>query len=141
VVGIVGHFGHTLDDKGRLTLPVRFRTDFSGTVHLTNYYEGCVAVWTPGEFDRQVREILALHRQGTRDARNQSRVWSDGSSAVDVDKQGRLVIPQGSRQWGDLSGEVTILGAIDHLEIWNPARYDELVAPSAQFFNGTDLVP
>lgn len=141
MVGIVGHFEHTLDDKGRLTLPVRFRADFAGTVHLTNYYEGCVAIWTAGEFERQMREMLAVHREGTRDARNRTRVWSDGSSAVDVDKQGRLVIPVKSRQWADLSGEVTILGAIDHLEIWNPARYESLVAPSAEFFNGSDLAP
>lgn len=139
-MGFVGRFEHTLDDKGRLTLPARFRGEFASTAHLTHYYEGCVAIWTSSEFDRQMREMLAMHRAGTADARNKTRVWSDGASDVDVDKQGRLVLPQKSRQFADLAGEIWILGEFDHLEVWNPARFEERVAPAAEFFSGSDLV-
>jgi MraZ protein len=139
VQGFVGRFEHTLDDKGRLSLPARYRASFPGTALLSHYYEGCVAIWTEAEFDRQMREMQALHRSGTTKGRNRARMWSEGVSEVDVDKQGRLVLPSKSRTFADLAGEICILGQVDHLEVWNPVRHDGQVLPEAPYFLGDDL--
>jgi MraZ protein len=139
VQGFVGRFEHTLDDKGRLILPVRFRPDFQAGANLTRHFEGCLALWTPSEFTRQMREMLELSREGNALARNKARVWSQGASVVEVDRQGRLVVPAPARAFADLAGDVLVIGAIDHVEIWNPQRFEERVAPAEDFFNGSDL--
>lgn len=141
MLGFVGFFEHTLDEKGRLILPARFRAEFGAKAHLTHFFEGCVAVWTTSEFDRQKREVLAHAKENTADARNHMRVWSWGTSDVDVDRQGRFVVPAKSREYAGLAGEVVILGAIDHLEIWNPNWYAERVQPAEQYFSGSGLAP
>ena len=137
--GFVGRFEHSLDDKGRLILPVRFRPEFQGGASLTQHYEGCLALWTPSEFSRQTREMLDLYREGSTSGRNRARVWSQGASTLDVDRQGRLVVPATARAFANLSGDVLVIGALDHIEIWDPQRFNERVAPAEDFFNGSDL--
>ncbi len=139
MLGFVGRFEHSLDDKGRLILPVRFRPEFQAGAHLTQHFEGCLALWTPGEFARQLREMLDLSREGNADARNRARVWSQGASTVEVDRQGRLVVPAHARAFADLAGDVVVIGAIDHVELWNPQRFEDRVAPAEEYFNGSDL--
>ena len=89
MLGFMGHFEHTLDAKGRLILPVRFRPDFERGGHLAHHFEGCLALWTPGEFSRQSSEMLDLSRSGDAASRNRARVWAGGVTPVDVDRQGR----------------------------------------------------
>ena len=139
VFGFVGRFEHSLDDKGRLILPVRFRPHFTEGSNLTPYFEGCLALWPASEFTRQMREMQDLSRQDSASARNRARMWSQGSAAVDVDRQGRLMIPATARTFADLATDVLVIGAIDHLELWNPNRFAERVVPAEQYFNGSDL--
>jgi MraZ protein len=139
VSGFVGRFEHSLDDKGRIVLPVRFRPEFLDGTTLTQHFEGCLALWPPAEFARQLRAMQELYREGTTDARNKARVWSQGASTVDVDRQGRLVVPQSARIFAALDAEVLVIGALDHLELWSPERFNERVAPAEDFFNGSDL--
>src|SRR5665811_37422 len=119
MLGFVGRFEHTLDAKGRLILPVRFRPEFERGGYLSQHFEGCVALWTQGEFARQLDEMLELSRAGNSDARNRARVWSSGASAVEVDRQGRLPVPPTARGFADLNSDALVIGSIDHIEIWN----------------------
>lgn len=139
MLGFVGHFEHVLDAKGRLILPVRFRPEFERGGSLTHHYEGCLALWTPSEFERQQQEMLDLYRSGDTASRNRARVWSSGASVVEVDRQGRFAIPSQSRIFSQLSSDVLVIGSIDHIEIWSPERFQERVAPAEEFFNGSDL--
>ncbi len=139
MLGFVGQFEHTLDAKGRLILPVRFRPEFERGGHLAHHYEGCLALWTPGEFERQKAEMLELSRSGDRASRNQARVWARGASNVEFDRQGRFPVPPSARSFAGLSDEVLVIGDIDHVEIWDPARFNERVAPAEEYFNGSDL--
>jgi MraZ protein len=139
VSGFVGRFEHSLDEKGRIILPVRFRSEFQEGSTLTQHFEGCLALWPSAEFARQLRAMQDLYREGTPSARNRARVWSQGASGVDIDKQGRLVVPLQARTFADLTADVLVIGAIDHLELWSPDRFNERVAPAEEFFNGSDL--
>jgi MraZ protein len=139
MLGFVGRFEHTLDAKGRLILPSRFRPDFEGGGNLTQHFEGCLALWTPGEFSRQLHEMLELSRLGDPDARNRARVWSSGASVVDVDRQGRFAIPASARSFADLEGDVLVIGSIDHIEVWNPRRFEDRVIPAEEYFSGSGL--
>ena len=134
MLGFVGQFQHSLDVKGRLILPARFRNEFERGGHLSTNTEGCVALWTPGEFARKSEEYLAESRRGGAQGRQQARYWASNSSDVEFDKQGRFALPLAIRDYGQLVGDVLIVGALDHIELWNPASYAQEVNSAEETF-------
>ncbi|HUX03630.1 MAG TPA: hypothetical protein VMV53_01800 [Acidimicrobiales bacterium] len=134
MLGFVGQFQHTLDAKGRLILPSKFRTEFERGGHLSPNTEGCVALWTPGEFARQAEERLLQSRSGGSLERQQARYWAANSSDVEFDKQGRFALPPAIREYGQLTGEVLVVGSLDHIELWAPAIYADKVNPAEEIF-------
>jgi MraZ protein len=139
MLGFVGQFQHSLDAKGRLILPAKFRTEFERGGSLSPNTEGCVALWTPGEFARQQEHWLEERRLGGSSKRQLSRFWSSMSMEVDFDKQGRFALPGTIRDFGQLVGDVLIVGAIDHVELWNPTVFAEQVNVAEEIFKqGSD---
>ena len=133
MAGFVGRYEHGVDPKGRVILPARFREPFSRGGFFTTNREGCVALWTPGEFERQMAEMLEGSK-ADKDGRNRARIWSSNSAEVEIDKQGRMVVPANLREFAELAAEVLIVGAIDRIELWNPTRWEERVRPAEQWF-------
>ncbi len=133
MAAFVGRYEHSLDSKGRVILPAKFRTDFERGGYLTEHREGCLALWTPGEFQRQ---MLAMQEQATggRTQRNRARLWAASSHEVEVDRQGRMAIPAHLREFASLEGEVLVHGAIDRVELWNPSGWRDRVAPEERWF-------
>ena len=125
----IGRYEHSLDAKGRVILPVKFRAPFEHGGFLSQFHEGCLALWTPDEFERQLESNQSRSELG-RDERNLARVWAGGSSEVEVDKSGRMPIPAYLRTFAQLEAEVLVLGAIDRVELWSPPVWEEKVAPS-----------
>lgn len=128
----IGRYEHSLDAKGRVILPVKFRTEFERGGFLSQHAEGCLALWTPDEFDTQLEVIKAKADAGPREDRNLARVWASGSSEVEVDKSGRMPIPAYLRTFARLESDVLVIGAIDRIELWSPAVWEEKVLPSEQ---------
>ena len=124
-----GRFEHSLDDKGRIILPVKFRGSFEHGGYLTQYHDRCLALWTPEEFEEQMGSREAAQNL-SREERNLARLWSSGTQEVDVDRQGRIAIPQHLREFARLDGDVLVHGAIDRVELWNKEVWSEKVAPA-----------
>lgn len=139
MLGFVGQFQHTLDLKGRLILPAKFRPEFERGGHLSPNTEGCVALWTPGEFSRQMDERLQQARVGGGRERQHVRYWSANSSDVEFDRQGRFALPAAIREYGRLTGDVLVVGAIDHVELWDPSIYLEQVNSAEEMFRRGDV--
>jgi MraZ protein len=120
-------------------LPAKFRAPFDEGGFLTQFHDRCLALWTPDEFEKQMRGMQEAQEQG-REQRNLARVWASGSAEVDVDRQGRMAIPQHLREFarldaGDTSSPgsgpaVLVIGAIDRVELWSPAQWQARVEPS-----------
>lgn len=125
----IGRYEHSLDAKGRVILPVKFRAPFERGGFLSQYHDGCLALWTPEEYDRQLETMEQASVQG-RDQRNLARVWAQGSTDVEVDRSGRMAIPAYLRNWAQLDSEVLIMGAIGRVEIWSPLVWEERVLPT-----------
>ena len=125
----IGRYEHSLDAKGRVILPVKFRAPFEHGGFLSQFHDGCLALWTPDEFERQLESNQARSELG-RDERNLARVWAGGSSEVEVDKSGRMPIPGYLRSFAQLEAEVLVIGAIDRVELWSPPVWEEKVQPS-----------
>ncbi|MGP0031397.1 MAG: division/cell wall cluster transcriptional repressor MraZ [Acidimicrobiales bacterium] len=137
MAGFVGRYEHSLDSKGRVILPAKFRVDFERGGYLSQHREGCLALWTPGEFDRQMTAMQERASAGRAD-RNRARVWASSSHDVEIDRQGRMAIPSRLRAFAELESEVLVLGAIDRVELWNPPAWDERVLPEEAWLLSDD---
>ena len=124
-----GRYEHSLDIKGRVILPARFRRELGTTALLTKNNDRCLALWTQDAFEKKLSEMEVLQEEG-RDQRNLARVWAQGATEVEIDRQGRMAIPGFLREFARLEGEVLINGAINRVELWDPSVWEERIAPS-----------
>jgi MraZ protein len=126
-----GRYEHSIDGKGRVILPAKFRVHFEHGGFLTQYLDGCLALWTPEQFSSQTRKMRDRQSLG-RSERNEVRLWSSNAGALEIDRQGRMMIPAYLRTYAALEGDVLVLGAIDRVELWDPRRWEEKVGPEEQ---------
>ena len=124
-----GKHEHSLDVKGRVILPARFRPSFEHGGFLTQYTSRCLALWTPDEFDVQLEKMEEQQEAG-REQLNISRYLSAGTVAVEVDRQGRFPIPAHMREYARLDSDVLVNGAINRVELWSPSVWNEVVQPA-----------
>jgi MraZ protein len=135
-----GTHEHALDAKGRVILPSRFRDPFRGGAFLTKLPEGCLGVWTPQEFERRTAAMLEKGRQGQAE-RNVARAWAAGTFDTAPDGQGRIAIPSQLRTYAHLDGDVVVNGAINHVELWNADKWEEINAEGSQYLlSGTEAL-
>ncbi len=132
-----GRYEHSLDDKGRVILPSKFRGPFERGGYLTQYQDGCLSLWTPDEFESQM-EVVQERAASSKSDRNLARLWASTSHEVEVDRQGRMAIPSHLRAFADLDGDVLVHGAIDRIELWNPTRWEEKVQPEEERLTAGD---
>lgn len=133
MAGFVGRYEHSLDAKGRVILPAKFRASFERGGYLTENQEGCLALWTPAEFERQMGAMQTRAASGRTD-RNRARLWAANSHEVEIDRQGRMAIPSHLRTFAALEDDVLVHGAIDRVELWSPAVWEQRVVPDEQWF-------
>jgi MraZ protein len=137
VARFFGRYEHSLDDKGRVILPSKFRAPFERGGYLTQYQDGCLSLWTPDEFESQM-EVMQDRAATGRGDRNLARLWASTSHEVEVDRQGRMAIPQHLRAFAGLDGDVLVHGAIDRVELWDPRRWEEKVQPEEERLTAGD---
>ena len=120
----LGEYQHSLDVKGRVILPARFREQLADGAVLTSEVDGCLAVWTPAEFQVRAAEMNELRRRGAA-GRDVARVFFAGAVDATPDRQGRVAIPQHLREFAGLERDVIINGSFDHLEVWSAERWSD----------------
>jgi MraZ protein len=115
----LGEFTHTLDNKGRLTVPAKFRDELASGLVITRGIDRCLSVYPRLVWDDLAERISKLPlTQST--ARNFGRLMFSGAADFIPDRQGRVLIPQGLREYARLNSDAIIIGLYDRLEIWNP---------------------
>lgn len=135
-----GRFEHSLDAKGRVILPAKFRPHFEHGGFLTAYKDRCLAIWTPEEFNIQMRDMREKQHATDKD-RQLARLWSQASQEIEVDKKtGRVPIPAYLREYARLDGDVLVNGAIDRIELWNPAEFAAKVMTAEPDMTGEEAV-
>ncbi len=131
MVKFFGRYEHSVDPKGRVILPAKFRAHFDEGGYLTQYHEGCLALWTPEEFNAQSDAMEAAQGMGPAE-RKLARVWAAGTQEVEVDRQGRIPIAPSLRTFARLDGGVLVMGAINRIELWDPERWAEKLGPTEE---------
>jgi MraZ protein len=138
---LLGEHRYQLDPKGRISLPAKFRDAFDEGLYLTLGQEGCLFGFPKEEWDRR-REEVELRGLTDPRARAYARVFMAYADRIELDGQGRLVIPQKLRQKAGLAREVVVTGAGARLDIWSPDAWDRyLAAYEAQYISGTLAPP
>src|SRR5947208_83209 len=105
----LGEHIHSLDAKGRVILPARFRDQLE-QAYVTSETDGCLALWPPEDFERRAMEMKDRARGGA-DDRNVARVFFAGAQAAAPDRQGRVALPPNLRSFARLEREVVVNGA------------------------------
>jgi len=123
VAELLGQHRYELDAKGRMALPGKFRQSFDDGAYLTLGEDGCLYAFPREEWDRRRGELRAGGRAG-QSARARARMFFGNAERVELDGQGRMVIPQKLRSQVGLSREVVVIGVADWLEIWPSPEWD-----------------
>ncbi len=114
----LGEYTHTIDDKGRLTIPAKFRGELAAGLVVTRGFDRNLMVYPMSEWENLAQEIMTkpLTDSRTRDFRR--RVFS-GAADLEPDRQGRILVPPYLREFADINGEVVIVGMYNYIEIWS----------------------
>ena len=122
----LGSYQHNLDDKGRLMIPARFRELLVGGAFVTQGFDRCLMVMTSSYFEEVYRRINAMNLADPT-ARLLRRLILSNAYPVEVDKVGRILVPQNLRQVIALESEAIVAGQGEYFEVWTPAAWNEQV--------------
>lgn len=115
---LMGEYEHTIDSKGRISMPAKLRKDMGDIFILTKGLDGCLFAFSQEEWSNFETKLKSLPLSD-KNARNFVRFFLAGATECEIDKQGRFLIPSNLRQAGSLKKEVVIIGVGIRLEIWN----------------------
>ncbi|MDO4778665.1 MAG: division/cell wall cluster transcriptional repressor MraZ [Tissierellia bacterium] len=122
----IGEFTHSIDDKGRVIMPSKFREILGDKFYVTKGMEGCVFVYEESEWNRLEEKTRQL-KLTSKKAREFARLFYAPAREVEFDKQGRFVIPQNLRDFAKIKKEATIIGVSTRIEIWDKDIYKEYI--------------
>jgi MraZ protein len=119
-----GEFAHSLDEKGRLAIPAKFRGRFKEGAVVTRWVAGseCLAIFPTPQWEELNADIVKRPRTDPAATRFRHFILA-GAHEADPDAQGRLTIPAHLRDYAGLKDEAVVIGSSDHLEVWEPTRW------------------
>lgn len=134
---LLGTHTPRLDDKGRLILPARFRDELAQGLVITKGQERCLVVWPRAGFEAYAAH-LSTGSQTNEKVRNYTRLLFASAYDDTPDKQGRVLIPTALREYAGLTRDCAVIGAQDHVEIWDAPAWENFVAAHEQEFAELD---
>lgn len=130
---LMGEYHHSIDDKGRLTIPSKIRYELGENFIITRGLDNCLFVYPNEEWKNIITKYKEL--PNTKDARNFMRFFLSGASECAFDKQGRINIGTPLTKYADLSKDCIIIGVNDHLEIWSEERWNNFMNENEDRFS------
>lgn len=120
----MGEYNHTIDAKGRLIIPSKFREALGSEFVLTKGLDGCLFVFPMKEweaFEEKLRSLPLIDKN----ARKFSRFFLAGASTCELDKQGRILVPGTLREFAQMDKEVVLTGMLNRIEVWSKEQWLE----------------
>ncbi|KKS19325.1 MAG: Protein MraZ [Parcubacteria group bacterium GW2011_GWC1_41_7] len=115
---LIGEYRHNLDAKGRVAIPVKFRSKFDDEIIITRGIDNCLFGYTKSEWEKMVEKVTQLPFS-QRDSRAFSRLLLAGAVESEIDGQGRVLIPEYLRTYAKLQKKVVMVGVHSRIEIWD----------------------
>jgi MraZ protein len=120
----LGQFQHNLDEKGRLMIPAAFRQTLEGGAFITQGFDRCLMVMAEPYFQEVYQRINAMNLADPT-ARMLRRLILSNAYQIELDKVGRILVPQSLRQFINFDGEAIVAGQGEYFEVWTPADWNE----------------
>jgi len=121
---LLGEFEHTIDDKGRITVPAKYRTRLSAGLVVTKAIDPALWLFPADTWAELAGKIQALPLTDPKAREFRRQVFASATDSV-PDKQGRVILPQYLREYAHLDNQAVVIGLYNHCEIWNPERWRE----------------
>ena len=125
---LLGEYNHNLDVKGRVSVPAKFREDLGESFIVTKGLDNCLFAYSKEEWQTFETKLKTLPMTNT-NARNFIRFFFAGATECEIDKQGRVNIPQILRDYAGLSKDVSIIGVSTRVEIWDRQKWEDYTSP------------
>lgn len=129
-----GEYRHTIDAKGRISIPAKMRNQCGELVYVMKGTEGCLSVYDEEGWQQQYEYLRKKHRSG-KEARAFMRLLTSGVRDLPFDKMGRINIPQELRNLANITKDCVIIGSGEHMEIWDAATWDRYFEDNIDHFD------
>ena len=129
----LGEYSHSLDEKGRVVMPSKFRPGLAAGCVVTKGQERCLYVFPSDRWDQEAARVLKLPRTDRR-ARNFSRSFFASASDQTLDRSGRCQVPEPLREYAGLAKDVTVVGVADHIEIWDTGTWRSVAEEADDYY-------
>ncbi len=123
IIMLMGEFHHTIDEKGRIIIPSKFREELGNNFIITRGLEECLFIYSMENWNKITSKLNSLPFT-KRDARSFTRFFLSGATAAEFDKQGRINITSPLVSYAELKKECVIIGVGDRLEIWSSEKWN-----------------
>ena len=121
----MGEYNHTIDDKGRLTIPAKIREQLGTNFIVTRGLDNCLFIYPKNEWENVISKYREL--PNTKDARNFMRFFLSGATVNEFDKQGRINIANSLIKYANLKKDCVIIGVNERLEVWDKESWDNFI--------------
>lgn len=121
---LLGEYKHNLDIKGRVAIPAKFREELKSGAIITRGLDNCLFVFTSKEWEVLAQKLISLPLAQA-NSRAFARLMLAGATDVDIDSQGRVLIPDYLRKYAGLSKQVTVAGLYNRIEVWDSESWDK----------------
>lgn len=128
----IGEYKHSLDSKNRMIIPSKFREELGENFVLTKGLDGCLYLYTMDEWKSLEKKLRQLPLT-SKDARAFVRFFFSGANEINIDKQGRALIPQNLLEYGQINKEIVSIGVMTRIEIWSKEKWEEYNASDMDF--------
>ena len=130
IIMFMGEYNYTIDDKGRLTIPSKFREKLGSNFIVTRGLDKCLFVYPKEEWDNVISKYKEL--PNTKDARAFMRFFLSGADQNDFDKQGRINIVSSLKSYANLTKDCVIIGVNERIEIWDKESWDKFITDNEE---------
>lgn len=120
----IGEYMHAIDPKNRMIVPAKFRENLGGKFILTKGLDGCLYIYTLEDWKELEIKLKKLPLT-SKDARAFVRFFFSGANEIEIDKQGRALIPQNLLEYAHIEKEIVSIGVSNRIEIWSKRNWEE----------------
>ncbi|MBC7319485.1 division/cell wall cluster transcriptional repressor MraZ [bacterium] len=128
-----GEVRHTLDEKGRIVIPSRYRPPLKDGLYITRGFDNALFIFSLAEWNRIDEKLRGLPLTNP-NVLKFMRFWYSGAVQEELDAQGRLLIPKNLREYAKIEKEVVIIGVSNRLEVWSAELWDEYFGDPREFY-------
>jgi len=129
----MGQYHHSIDEKGRIIIPSKFRYDLGESFVVTRGLDGCLFIYPRNEWENIVNRYKDL--PNVKEARNFMRFFLSGATVAEFDKQGRINISAPLIAYADLKKDCVVIGVNDRIEIWSKEKWENFMTQNEENFS------